>query len=180
MFHLGGGLQVQKEVYKSAANMQVVLRGIKEAFDDHLESINNNTNEIESNHEILNQLICKLDKLTERVDSMALYLHKKDLKFKDTSIIEIAPLTRREKEVFQALYELVQGLPHVSYKQLAKKIGMTISLVQNYITSLIEKGVPIEKRYVSRQAFITLQPKFQRLQAKNNVVGLNAKLSAWM
>lgn len=156
-----------------------VLQSIREELDDHRDAINNNTDEIEGNHELVYQVLSQLDKLSERIDSMAMYLKKKDAAFTDDNLVEIKPLTKREKEVFSALYELNLGLPAVSYRDLAKQLAMPVSLVQSYVTALIEKGVPVEKRFSHRTVYLSLRSSFQRLQAKNNIVGVDAKLTAW-
>ena len=165
----------QKEVM-----FKYVLQSVREELDDHLETINNNTVEIESNNELLHQIMLRIEKISERMDSMALYLKRKDPKFTDDNLIDIKPLTKREKEVFCAIYELNAAMPSVSYRDLAKQLNMPVSLVQGYISALIGKGIPITKQYAHRTAYLSLKPQFQRLQAKKNIVGVDAKLTAWL
>lgn len=159
--------------------MDYVLKSIREELDDHRDAINHNTDEIGGNHEIMYQMMAQLDKMSERIDSMALYLKRKDSNFKDDNLVDIKPLTRREKEVFMALYELTQSQPAVSFRDLSNLMEMPIGSVQGYICALIEKGVPVEKTVSHRTVYLSLKKSFARLQAKNNIMGVDAKLTAW-
>ena len=93
---------------------------------------------------------------------------------------KITPLTNKEKEVFMALYSLGEVQPFVSYRQIAKKVRSSENLVASYITNLIEKGVPIIKKYDGGIAYIKLDDLFRQVQAKENLVGVNTVLSYWM
>ena len=159
--------------------MDFVLKAIREELDDHRDSINNNTDEIGGNHEMIYQVMAQLDKISERIDSMALYLKRKDSNFSDDNLVDIKPLTRREKEVFVALYELTQSQPAVSYRDLSNRMEMPIGSVQGYVCALMEKGVPVEKTVSHRTMYLSLKRSFARIQAKNNIMGVDAKLTAW-
>ena len=98
----------------------------------------------------------------------------------DLQKTEIQPLTKKEQEVFQALYVVGEGVPFVSYKQLARKLGWSEALISGFVTNLIEKGVPVVKKYDAGQAFVQLEPKFRQKQAKEVVIGLNSLLSHWI
>lgn len=89
-------------------------------------------------------------------------------------------MTKREQEVFQALYIVGEGIPFVSYRQLARKLNISEALISGFITNLIEKGVPVLKKYDDGQAFVQLELKFRQKQAKEVVIGLNSLLSHWM
>ena len=169
---------MQKEITKEI-EMDFVLKAIREELDDHRDTINNNTDEIGGNHEMMYQVMAQLDKMSERIDSMALYLKRKDSSFKDDNLVEIKPLTKREKEVFAALYELTQSQPVVSYRDLAKHMSMPITNVPGYVCALIDKGVPVQKTISHRTMYLSLKRSFARLQAKNNIMGVDAKLTAF-
>jgi len=165
--------------FTKEVEMDYVLKSIREELDDHRDAINHNTDEIGGNHEIMYQMMAQLDKMSERIDSMALYLKRKDSNFKDDNLVDIKPLTRREKEVFVALYELTQSQPAVSYRDLAKSMGLPVSNISGYVCTLIEKGVPVEKTMSKGTMFLGLKKSFARLQAKNNIMGVDAKLTAF-
>ena len=152
-----------------------ILSGLRVELDDHRDAINENTNELQSNHEYLRSVDEKLDKLASRLEQLELLIKGKS----GDNKTEIQSLSKREREVFQALYIVGEGVPFVSYKQLARKLGISESLISGFITNLVEKGVPILKKYDSNHAFVQLEPKFRQKQAKEVVIGLNSLLSQW-
>lgn len=156
--------------------MQTVLEGIREELDDHRAAINENTNELQSNHEYILAVEEKLDKLQARVEELFLLVTGKSSELK----VEIKPLTKREQDVFQALYIVGEGIPFVSYKQLARKLGISENLISGVMTSLVSKGIPITKKYDSGEAFVQLEPRFRQKQAKDVIIGLNSLLSHWL
>jgi biotin operon repressor len=155
---------------------QSILESVREELDDHRSAINENTNELQANHEYIRSVDEKLDKLQARIEELFLLVTGKTGEAK----VEIQPLTKREQEVFQALYVVGEGVPFVSYKQLARKLGASEALMSGFITNLVEKGVPVLKKYDSGLAFVQLEPKFRQKQAKDVVIGLNSLLSHWM
>jgi biotin operon repressor len=160
----------------AAEAMQSILEGLREELDDHREAINENTNELQANHEYIHAVEEKLDKLHARIEELFLLVSGKSSETKAA----IQPLTKREQEVFQAVYVVGEGVPFVSYNQLARKLGISEALISGFITNLIEKGVPVLKKYDAGQAFVQLEPKFRQKQAKEVVIGLNSLLAQWM
>lgn len=163
-----------KECFRS--ELMAVLSNIRDELDDHRQAINENTNEVESNFEFLIEISRKVDALSERIDSLSLALSKEE---KIESMFKVADLTPTEKRVFSALYIILQGSPETTYQQIALRIGSSSELVAGYITNLVEKGVPIRKRYVSKQARVSLDKRFKDEQAKCNLVRLDVPLTAW-
>jgi hypothetical protein len=151
---------------------------VREELDDHRGALNENTNEIEGNYELLNQLNARLDRLQERLDELTMLVrHGRP----EAPVVEykIQPLTGQEKEIFFALYTLTETTPFVTYHQLARKLTTTVDAVSRAITALIGKGVPVEKKYASGNAFLGLDKQFRQVQAKDNVVKLDTKLTYW-
>jgi len=147
------------------------LNAIKKQLGEHLKDINENTNEIQSNYEFLSAIENKIDKLTERVDQMQFFLQCNSNFIADkTESFEIRPLTRKEQYVFLVLYALDDEKNAISYADIAKKTGFPESLVRDYLTSIIAKGVPITKRYINNKAYLKLNKEFKRLQAKENIL----------
>lgn len=153
-----------------------VIGGVRDELDEHRGAINDNTDEIQANFAYLCELDKKIEKLAARLDE--LYLAVSGSKVQKE--FKIAPLTNREKEVFMALYALGEVQPFVSYKQLARRLSSTESLVAAYLTNLIEKGIPIIKKYDDGLAYVKLDDLFRQLQAKQNLVGVNTVLSYWL
>lgn len=150
---------------------QQALDEVKKQFEDHLQAINENTVEIQSNHSYLSDLDLKLNKLSERIEQIQLFL-KRNSNFNADAIesFEIRPLSRKEQYVFLVLYALEDEKGSASYWDIARKTGFAETLVREYLTSIIEKGVPIVKKYINGRAFLKLDKEFKRLQAKENIL----------
>lgn len=147
------------------------LNDIKKQFEEHLQAINENTNEIQSNYEHLTEIETKINKLSERIDQIQLFLQSNSNFIIDRiENFEIKPLTRNEQYVFLVLYALEDEKGAVSYYDIVRKTGFTESLVREYIISIMEKGVPIIKRYINNKAYLKLDKEFKRLQAKENIL----------
>jgi len=155
--------EVKKELKKN-------LSSIRDEFEDHLEAINENTNEIQSNYEFLCELDSRIEKLNEKIDKIQFLLEgKREINY------EIMPLTRREQEIFLVLYTSNDFL---SYSDIAKKTTLTFSLVQAYISNIIAKGIPILKKYINNKVLLYLEPAFKSTQAKENLVQVDVKTAA--
>lgn len=149
---------------------------IKEELDEHLYSINQNTNEISSNHEYLCEIDYKINKLSEKIEHIQLFLEQ-NLGYKTVKMpkFNTKPLTNNEQDVFLVLYTLEERKGAVTYSDIAKRIGLSEDLVCDYITRMIEKNVPIIKRYINNKPLLRLDPQFKRIQAKENILKLNQK-----
>ncbi len=144
-------------------NIRVAFRKIESELNDHLESINANTNEIQSIYELLTELEGKMEKLSSRVDDLHLKLEPSKKKILD---FRIEPLTKREKEVFFSIYT---DEP-ITYKIISKKLHLEEIMVQEYVTNLIAKGIPMSKKFKNNEIFISLDKEFKELQAKERLV----------
>lgn len=148
------------------------FRQIREEFEEHLEAINANTNEIQTNYEFLCRLEAKIDKLNERLDELQIVV-KPDSESKKIPLVH--PLTKQEKEVFLVLYEA--GENFITYLEIGKHLGLPEQLVRDYVMNIIAKGVPIMKRYVNNKAYIKIDTDFRNLQTRENIVGIEQQIS---
>ena len=147
---------------------------IKQEFEEHLQAINENTNEISANYEYICELERKLDKLSERVDQIQMYFESYSGNYiARKNNFDVKKLNRREQEVFLVIYTLEEEKGSLTYGDIAKKLGISEQLAGNYVTSIIEKGVPIIKRYINSKPFLRLDPEFKTLQAKENILQLS-------
>lgn len=157
-------------------NLNHFLKAVREELDDHRESINENTNEIQANHEFLSQLDEKMDKLAARIDELTMLVKGKPEKTSKT----IKKLTNREKQIFQAIYQLGAMSAFITYRDIAKELKTSEALVAQYVTNIVEKGVPLIKRYSSSRVYLNLEKSFREKQAKHCIVGVNTLLSHWV
>ncbi len=167
-------------VIKATSDIQLNLRAafnqVKADFDEHLEAINANTNEIQSNYAYLCELDAKLEKIKERMDQMQIFLQKtQGFMAEENKKFEVSPLTQNEKRVFLVLYTLDEEKGNVSYRDLARNLGMTEELVCDYINNMVSKGVPVIKRYVNNKPFLKLNPDFKRMQTKENILKIEQR-----
>jgi len=150
--------------------MKKAFAVIKAEFDDHLESINQNTNEIQANYEYITRLETKVDKLSERVEELTMCVDHKPGQMK----YEVSELTSREKEVFLALYASPKEL---TYKEISHRTGLPENLVICYISNLVTKGVHLNKKYNKNEVCLSIDPQFKEVQMKENMIGITESVS---
>jgi len=167
--------QRKRSFFKRQRNVDKELKGaflkIKKEFEEHLQAINENTNEIQSNYECLCEIEAKIDKLAERMDKIQLFLQSNSSFIaEDQKAFEIKPLTKTEQQVFMVLYALEDEKGMVSYADISRKTALSDDIISNYITSMIGKGIPILKKYINSRPFLKLDQEFKTLQAKENLL----------
>jgi len=146
---------------------------IRQEFDEHLQAINENTNEIAANYEYIGEIENKLDRLSERVEQIQMHLESTGMVVSKRNSFDVKRLNRKEQEVFLVIYTLEEEKGSVTYSDIAEKLGISEQLAGNYVTSIIEKGVPIMKRYFNSKPHLRLDPVFKTLQAKENILQLS-------
>jgi predicted transcriptional regulator len=146
---------------------------IQEEFDDHLSAINDNTNEIQANFEFISRIDTKIDKMNERLDQIQMAIQKlTGVKIETSHPYKPISLSKEEQLVFLILYtqDEVQGC--ITYPAIAQRIKVSEELAKGYVTNMIEKGVPIVKRYINKKAYLSIDPEFKEIQAKENILGI--------
>lgn len=149
-----------------------ILACFRDELDDHRLAINENTDELASNMQAVNELHAKVDKLHERLDELEL-LAKGSMRRKS---FELKPLNAREKEVFHAVYVLTESAPYATYEQVARKCAFSKDMVMVHISAMMRKGVPFAKRMNGSTVMLRLDEAFREEQAKRNLVGLSSLL----
>ena len=168
-------------LYQFDKKLRFAFSKIKEEFEDHLLAINENTNEIQTNYEYLCELDTKINKLNEKLDEISMFIGLHPQQNSASTCLDIENqnpnLTRNEQEVFLVLYTLEEE-KSVTYRDIAQRLNMSETLVMNYITNVIEKGVPILKFHEDDGIHLKLDPKFKHIQAKQNILRINETVSA--
>lgn len=149
-------------------NIKKSFSRVKEELEGHLDSINQNTGEIQNIYDYMQEIDGKIEKLNERLDDLHLYLapEKQEAQF-------AVDLSHREQEVFVILYAAEDG---VTAQEIARKLGFTDEMVQRYVYNMIMKGIPILKQFEGDIMVLHLDLKFKDLQAKKNVLKLNESI----
>jgi hypothetical protein len=137
---------------------------IRSALEEHLSAINENTTEIQTMFDFLQEMEIKIDKLSQRLDGMQLNLGQPIEK----PFVE--PLDHLEKNVFLIFY--TEDSP-LSYEEVSLKARLPVSSIPDCVSSLINKGIPLLRSLVNGQIFFKLSPSFKEMQAKENLVNLS-------
>lgn len=145
-------------------NLRNSFRAIRNEMDDHLTSINENTEELHEHSARFDELESKLDKLQEKFDEIHMMLSRM------TKQGEVS-LSETEKNVFMVLYSIEQT--PLSYTDISMRTGLTELAVKAHIFSMINKGIPILERTIDGQSFFRLDKKFKELQAKENILKID-------
>ena len=131
----------------------------------HLDSINQNTNEIQSNYEYMADMEAKVNKLSEKVDEIQIQLNPH---FYSNALDEVR-LSRREQEVFLGIYTEED---RVSMPELARKLGIAPEMCDSVVTNIRAKGIPVVRQLVEEEIHVSLDYTFKDLQARKNVLKL--------
>jgi len=136
---------------------------VRTNLEEHLSAINENSSEIQALFDYLQEMDVKMDKLNARLDQVQIIQG-------ECSKENVEPLDNVEKQIFLVLYTEEMAL---SVKELAEKAKVPFELVQNYITSLSRKGIPLIRSMFNKQIFVQLEQKFKERQAKENLINLS-------
>lgn len=134
---------------------------VRRQLEEHLSAINENTSEIQVMLDYLQEMELKMEKLSQRIDRLQLVNQDKPL---------ILPLTQDEKKIFLVLY--TEAAP-LNFKEIASKSNLHPSLVSDFVSSLIQKGIPLQRSHFNGSLFLKLDPVFKEQQAKENLVNLS-------
>lgn len=161
--------KLKREIDKINNSLTLSFKKIKEELNSYLDTINQNTNEIQSNYEFLIELDRKIEKLSDRVDELTLLL-----KPTESSKSYNFDLSLREQEIFLVLYAVNKKM---SIGAIAKRLGLTDDKVKTYLYNMISKQVPISKVYHQNKLFFFLDEKFKLLQARQNIIKIDSSVS---
>jgi hypothetical protein len=168
MINIKLGSKRLKEMEVSLKDAFIVVR---EELDEHRDSINQNTNEVQSNYEYLCKVDSKVEKLGERIDELTMFI--KQLQGQKEKKFIVSQLTRKEQEVFMVIY-INEG---ITLKDIGRRLGLTLDLVECYVGNLVTKGVPLIKKRIATLELITLDQEFKSLQTKENILEINETVS---
>ncbi len=163
-------LNSKKQLLNLDNSLKEEINALKEELEDHLTAINENTNEIESNYELIAELSLKLEKIEERLEALELALNSQNIEKQ-----EIEQLNHKEKKIFLTIYKEEQN--YLSYADIAALHNISESTARYYIDSLIKKGIPIIKRVINGRMHFKLNPYFRQLQTKHNIVKIKPQLT---
>jgi hypothetical protein len=147
---------------------------LREELNDHLNAINENTDEIETNFSYLINLEKKFNLLEKKLDkimSMLAHVAPQDTGEKEVKRINI---NDKEQQVFSILYDSPRAL---DCKQMASRLRRSETFVRYNINALLSKGIPISKHVMNRTTYFLVDPEFKELQCKQNILNLSKTLT---
>lgn len=153
-----GDRRAEEQVSNLREELRVVFSKIKEEFEDHLESINQNTIEIQSSFEYLSRLSNRVDKLEQRMSRF-------EMDRPEEHRIETVLLTRDEEEVFAILVENTRRRQLLTYEDLAYKARVSKTFSAHLVASLVDKGIPVGKRFSNGSVLLEIDPGFAQRPA---------------
>lgn len=153
-----------------------VLEDIKKELDEHRESINENANEMQYWSFLIEEMQSKIEKFE---NLFKILFEKIGIKTEENFVLK-EKLNAVEKKIAFVLYQLTENRPFTNYEQIAKIAKINEKIVQEIITNLIEKGVPIIKKYEGGKAWIAFKNWFRALQTKQNLLEFERDLTYWL
>ena len=151
------------------SQLRKAFSSVKNEFEEHLDGINRNTEEIQALFGHLQDVEEKIDKLTERLDEMQFSLRPKA-----SFPIEDLALSTREQEVFTVIYLASEPL---ALDDIAKKLGLTVAMVHNHVYRLMSKGIPLIHEFIDDKFSIKLDSQFKDLQMRKNILKIEESVS---
>ncbi|HDP73656.1 MAG TPA: hypothetical protein ENN46_01720 [Candidatus Woesearchaeota archaeon] len=172
MFGLASGEEEKEKKLKQA------FRRIKEELDDHRDSINDNTQEIQANFDFSIEIEKRLSKLEEKFEQTTLLLsamaEKLNLKFiQDYSFDKEVWLTRKEKDILVSAIELCEQNKVTTIQEISASSCYEPELVKDSLVELSRKGIPILVREVNSSAYLEIDQSFLKAQREKKLIDLS-------
>jgi len=143
---------------------------VREEFEDHLDAINENTNELQQHLNYFEEINSKIEKLSEKVEQLQMMINQ----INQTTNKSHFSLTEKEQAVFLALYS-IDGTP-LSYGDLSRELNMPELAIKAHIYSLINKGIPIVSKMIDGTQYFKLDKNFKEKQAKEYIVKIDQNI----
>ena len=164
MFAKGGRNDVQVQNLRD--ELKVVFSKIKEEFEDHLESINQNTIEIQSSFEYLSRLATRVEKIEQRIARLE-HHHPPE------PVVETVILTRDEEEIYAIILEATKQRRLLTYEQIAHKVDVSKTFCAHLVANLIDKGLPVVKKFSNGDVLLEFDQRFLEREAIVNIATID-------
>lgn len=154
--------------------LREAFRKIREEKDEHLESINQLTNELQTAFEYISELDNKYEKVKEITDELQIF--KNSLLLNDKSHFNNIDLSLEEQKLFLILYVFGEKEP-LLWKFVTNKLGVNDSGFRNILSSLLDKKIPITKEKIGNDWHFNIDARFRELQMKENIIKIHESVS---
>jgi len=156
--------QKEVEILSLKEQIKSAFKTVQEEFEDHLDAINENTHELQHQHDAISQLNRKISKLNERMDELQLMVKQVYIDKRDIS------LNFDEQKIFILLYTHENGF--LSFDEIVAKTNFSPDYCRGLVNTMLDKGVGLIREIMDGKLFFKLNPHFRAMQAKENVVDI--------
>jgi hypothetical protein len=154
----------EHEIAALKKEVREAFHKVQEEAEEHLDSINENTSEIQTVQETCSELDCKIDKLSERLDEIYFVLERAGLVQRQIfEFVKQLILTKGEDEIFSLILKNEDDL---TYVDISHNTGLDQESIKSILSSLVQKGVPIVQKFLNNVAYLNIQKEFK--DAKEN------------
>jgi hypothetical protein len=154
--------------------LREAFRKIREEKDEHLENINELTNELQTAFEYISDLENKYEKLKEITDELQMF--KNSMLLNDKTHFSNIVLSLDEQKLFLTLYVFGEKEP-LPLKYIMKKIGIEQDTAKVLLSSLLDRRIPITRERIGSEWYFNIDPRFRELQTKENLVKIHESVS---
>lgn len=154
--------------------LREAFKKIREERDEHLESINELTNELQSAFDYISDLENKHEKLKEITDELLMF--KNSMLLSDKSHFSNIILSLDEQKLFLTLYVFGEKEP-LSFKFITKKLSIEQDVVKLLVSSLLDKKIPITREKIGSEWYFNIDFRFRELQTKENLIKIHESVS---
>ena len=124
-------------------------------------------------NETLNLREAHVSSIDDDIKDVSVILDSLDTLRKDIRI-KFKKVTDQEMAVFSTIYQIEeQNLRAVNYPEIAKRLNLTESSIRDYISRLINKGIPIIKEKVNNKKIVLkISPDLKKLATLSTIMQL--------
>lgn len=146
------------------------FKKIREERDEHLESINQLTNELQTVFDYISELELKYEKLKEITDDLQMF--KNSVLLTDKSHFSNIILSLEEQKLFLMLYVFGEKEP-LSFELIIKRLNCDEDYVRNILSSLLMKKIPIVREKIGNTLYFNIDSRFRELQTKEKLIQIH-------
>jgi hypothetical protein len=163
-----------REMFFNDNKIKEAFKKLKDERDEHLESINQLTSELQTAFEYISELESKYEKIKEITDELQIF--KNSMLLNDKSHFSNITLSLEEQKLFLTLYVFGEKEP-LSWKFILSKINLSDSALRMLLSSLLDKKIPITKERIGSEWYFNIDPRFRELQTKENIITIHESVS---
>jgi len=154
--------------------LREAFRKIKEERDEHLESINQLTSELQTAFEYISELDSKHEKLKENMDELMIF--KNSILLNDKSHFSNIILSLDEQKLFLTLYVFGEK-ESLSWNFIIKKLDLNDNSFRLLLSSLLDKKIPITRERIGSEWYFNIDPRFREMQTKEQLIKIHESVS---